>query len=212
MATLSSVIRFVSSASIPYTAFHMTLFAKIALAIVGLFVIVGVWLGVSYNGLVTANEGVKTKFADLDAQYQRRMDLIPNVVETVKGSAKFEQSTLEAVVAARSAWATAKSAGDIDGQVNAANSFDSALSRLLVTVEAYPDLKSTQAFRDLTVTLEGSENRIAVARRDYNGAVQTYNLRTKRFPSNLVASMFGFEEAAFFQAEANADQAPKVTF
>ncbi len=190
----------------------MSTLTKIILACVGLALIISVWLGTSYNGLVRLQEGVTTAFADLDTQYQRRMDLIPNIVAAVKGSAKFEASTLEAIVAARSAWATAKSNGSMSGQLNAAGSFDSALSRLLVTVEAYPELKSTQAFRDLTVTLEGSENRIAVARRDYNGAVQTFNLRTKQFPSNLVARWFGFNSATFFQAQTGAAEAPVVSF
>ncbi len=190
----------------------MSHISKILLVIVGVVVLCGLWVGASYNGLVGSREAVKTAFANVDTQYQRRMDLIPNIVATVQGSAKFEQSTLQAVVEARSAWAKAKTAGDTTTQIAAAQGFDGALSRLLVTVEAYPDLKSTQAFRDLITELEGSENRISVARRDYNNAVQTYNVNIKRFPTNILAASFGFTAEPFFQAQAGAGKAPQVKF
>jgi LemA protein len=166
----------------------------------------------SYNALVSADEGVKNKWADVETQYQRRIDLIPNIVNTVKGAANFEQSTLQAVVAARSAWASAKSSGDINAQTAAAQSFDSSLSRLLVTVEAYPNLKSTEAFRDLTTELEGTENRISVARRDFNAAVKDYNLVIRRFPSNIIAGAFGFNLRSSFEATTGAEKAPEVKF
>lgn len=184
----------------------------VLLVIIGIIVFSGLWLWSGYNGLVSNQEIVINKWADVETQYQRRMDLVPNIVNTVKGSANFEQSTLQAVVEARSAWAKAKSAGDIGGAINAANSFDSALSRLLVTVEAYPDLKSTQAFRDLMTVLEGTENRIAVARRDFNEAVKNYNLKIRQFPSNMVAGMFGFEKWNFFESEEGAEKVPEVKF
>ncbi len=170
------------------------------------------WTVHTYNNFVGERSVVQARFADVQAQYQRRFDLIPNVVETVKGSAKFEQSTLQAVVAARSAWATAQNQGDANAQIQANQSFDSALSRLLVTVEAYPDLKSTQAYRDLITEIEGSENRVAVARRDYNQAVQDYNASVQRAPSNVVAKLFGFATEPFFQAQAGTDRAPQVNF
>jgi LemA protein len=135
--------------------------------------------------------------------------LIPNLVSTVKGAANFEQETFTAVTAARSQW---QSAGTRDDKVTAANSFDSALSRLLVTVEAYPQLKATQAFTDFMTQLEGTENRIAVARRDYNQAVQTYNVRIRRFPSNILAGIFGFDAEKMFEATEGASSAPSVQF
>jgi LemA protein len=186
----------------------------LAITIVVVIIIfnIGSWVSGTYNALVTTNELVSNRFADIEAQYQRRMDLIPNIVETVKGSAGFEQSTLQQVVAARSAWAQAKSAGNVAGQFAAANAFDSSLSRLLVTIEAYPNIKSTQAFSDLTTALEGTENRIAVARRDYNEAVKNYNLKTKTFPSNLIAGMYDFEPKTFFEADSGAKKAPDVKF
>lgn len=190
----------------------MSTTSKILIGVAAVVLMCGLWIGGSYNGLVSSRAGVKAAFANLEAQYQRRMDLIPNVIETVKGSAKFEQSTLQAVVEARSAWAQAKSTGNTASELTAAQNFDSSLARLLVTVEAYPDLKSTQSFRDLITELEGSENRISVARRDYNISVQTYDVKIQQFPTNMIAAGFGFTKEPFFQADAGAAQAPKVTF
>jgi len=177
-------------------------------------IVVGVGLLVlgSYNGLVSAQETVKNKWADVQTQYQRRIDLIPNLMETVKGSSEFEQETLQAVVEARSAWAKAGQSGSINEQVQAANGFDSALSRLLVTVEAYPQLKSTEAYRDFMTQQEGTENRVAVARRDFNDAVRGYNTLVRRFPSNIIAGMFNFQSMESFKADEGAEKAPKVDF
>ncbi|OGL71755.1 hypothetical protein A3C17_02990 [Candidatus Uhrbacteria bacterium RIFCSPHIGHO2_02_FULL_53_13] len=182
------------------------------LLVVAIVLVLALWLGGTYNGLVQKDSLVQTRFADVEAQYQRRFDLIPNVVSTVEGSAAFEQDTLQAVTEARSAWARAGAARDMDGQVAAAGVFDSALTRLLVTVEAYPVIQSTQAFRDLMTELEGTENRIAVARRDYNQAVNTYNVAVRRVPSNIVAALFGFDAHEFFAAVENAEAAPSVEF
>lgn len=179
----------------------------IVFGVVVLILIAWVWTG--YNGLVTADQSVKTAWAQVETNYQRRMDLIPNIVNTVKGSAQFEQSTLVAVTQARTQWL---SAGSISDKVAATQNFDSALSKLLVTVEAYPQIQSTQSFRDLTTELEGTENRINVARRDFNTAVQDYNVRISRFPANILARMFGFNEEKFFQAQPGSDQAPTVNF
>lgn len=184
----------------------------ILLGIGGVILLAILWVMGAYNGLVSTQEEVKNRWADVETQYQRRMDLIPNIVASVKGSANFEQGTLEKVIEARSAWAKAKTGGDVGGQIAAANSFDSALSRLLVTVEAYPDLKSTQAFRDLNTALEGTENRIAVARKDFNASVKVYNLGIRQFPSVIIASIFNFKEWAFFESEEGAEKAPKVEF
>jgi LemA protein len=177
-------------------------------------IVVGIGMLVlgSYNNLIGAQETVKNKWADVQAQYQRRIDLIPNLMETVKGSAEFEQKTLQAVVEARSAWAKSLQSGSINEGVQAASGFDSALSRLLVTVEAYPQLKSTEAYRDFMTQQEGTENRVAVARRDFNDAVRGYNVFVRRFPSNIVANIFEFKVMESFQAEEGSEKAPEVEF
>jgi LemA protein len=177
--------------------------------VIGVLVLLLVWLWIGYNGLIGAQQSVQNAWAQVETDYQRRLDLIPNVISTVKGSASFEQSTLLAVTQARTQWL---SAGSINDKVAAAKNVDSALSHLLVTVEAYPQLQSTQAFRDLITELEGTENRISVSRRDFNNAVQDYNIRVMRFPTNLLAHMFGFSEYQFFQAQPEAAKAPTVNF
>ncbi len=179
--------------------------------IVAVVLLLVLWFWGGFNGLVSGQELMKNKWADVQTQYQRRVDLVPNLVNTVKGASEFEQSTITAVVEARSAWARAQ-AGSVNDQVKAAGNFDSALSRLLVTVEAYPQLKATEAYRDLMTQLEGTENRVAVARRDFNEAVRGYNLAVRRFPSNIIASLFKFELSESFKAAEGADQAPKVDF
>jgi LemA protein len=185
--------------------------------ILGLAVIIGIWLVSSYNGLVSQRAGVDGAWAQVETQYQRRFDLIPNLVETVKGAANFEQSTLQGVTEARTKWMQAPEQST-DPQVQraeriaAAEAFDSALSRLLVTVEAYPQLQSVQAFRDLMTQLEGTENRIATARHDFNEQVQMYNVRVKRFPGMVAAKLFGFESEAFFDAAPGTEIAPTIDF
>ncbi len=180
-------------------------------SVVAVFLVLVLWLWGGFNGLVSGQELMKNKWADVQTQYQRRVDLVPNLVNTVKGASEFEQSTIIAVVEARSAWAKAQT-GSVNDQVKAAGNFDSALSRLLVTVEAYPQLKATEAYRDLMTQLEGTENRVSVARRDFNDAVRIYNLAVRSFPSNIVASLFKFELSESFKAAEGADQAPKVDF
>lgn len=177
--------------------------------LLGIAVLLGGWLWTGYNGLVTGKANVEAQWAQVETQYQRRFDLVPNLVSTVKGAADFEQSTLESVTAARSAWAQA---GSREGQIAAAGNLDSALSRLLVTVEAYPQLQATQAFRDLMTQLEGTENRIAVARKDYNQAVQMYNVKVRMFPGNILAGMFGFSDEELFSSTPGAEDAPSVNF
>ena len=191
---------------------------KIALGTVGLLALVVLFSGCGYNTLVKLDEDVKTKWSQVETQYQRRSDLIPNLVSTVKGAAKFEQSTLTAVVEARSKASQIKVNTDdlspekiaefqaAQGQVG------QALSRLMVLTENYPELKATQQFSDLSVQLEGTENRIAVARKDFNDAVQEYNTKVRSFPNNLTAGMFGFKQRAGFKADAGAENAPKVQF
>lgn len=175
----------------------------------GLLVLLGLWAMASYNGLVTSKAGVDNAWAQVETQYQRRMDLVPNLVSTVKGAANFEQSTLTAVTEARTKYL---SAGTLNDKVAAAGQFDSALSRLLVSVEAYPQLTATQNFRELQAQLEGTENRISVARKDFNDAVMVYNVRVQRFPSVIAARLFGFSTVSSFQAQSGAENAPKVDF
>jgi|SRR3989338_244693 len=180
-----------------------------------LFVIIGVlafallWLGSNYNGFVSGSEAVDNAWAQVETQYQRRFDLVPNLVETVKGAARFEQETFTEVTQARTQW---QSAGTPDAKIAAAQGFESAFARLLVTFENYPQLKATEAYRDLLTQLEGTENRIAVARRDFNEAARAYNVRVKRFPSNLLARLFGFEPRVFFEAAEGAETAPAIDF
>lgn len=177
--------------------------------VLGIVAIVLLWLAAAYNGFVSSEQGVKSAWSQVEATYQRRMDLISNVVATVKGSSEFEKSTLTAVTEARTKWL---GAGSINDKIAAAQNIDSALSRLLVTVEAYPQIQSTQAYRDLITELEGTENRINVARQDFNAAVQDYNVKVLRFPGNVFARIFGFKEYEFFKAQDGAQQAPKVDF
>lgn len=167
------------------------------------------WAFSGYNSLVTERQNVDTSWSQVETQYQRRFDLVPNLVSTVRGAANFEQETLTAVTAARTQWMDADSREE---QVSAAGSFDSALSRLLVTVEAYPQLQATQAFRDLMTQLEGTENRIATSRRDYTEAVRTYNLTVRRFPGLILAAIFGYDAEPEFDAAPGSETAPTVNF
>jgi LemA protein len=178
--------------------------------VLGVVVVLGIWLVSSYNGLVTAKGFVDNQWAQVETQYQRRVDLVPNLVSTVKGAASFEQETFRQVTEARSAWAQAKTVGDRGQEIAAANSFDSSLSRLLVTVEAYPQLQATQAFRDLMTQLEGTENRISVERGRFNDDVTTYNIKVRTFPSSIMAKIFGFSSRELFKAAETAATAPKV--
>lgn len=175
-------------------------------------VLSALWLGVSYNRFVRLRGVVSTAWSQVETQYQRRIDLIPNLVATVKGAANFEQSTFVQVTEARSAWAQAKAIGDRSQEIAAAGSFDSAFSKLLVTVEAYPQLQATQAYRDLMTQLEGTENRVSVARKDYNDAVFSYNVAIQSFPGLIAAHVLGFTSQVPFTASAGAENAPAVDF
>jgi LemA protein len=180
--------------------------------VLGILILLALWIFSSYNTLVTQRENVDTSWAQVETQYQRRADLIPNLVNTVRGAANFEQETFTAVTAARSQWQQAAATNDRTQEIAAAQSFDSALSRLLVTVEAYPELKATQAFQDLMVQLEGTENRVNVARIDYNEVVRDYNLAVKRIPGNIVAGIFGFDPETPFESAPGSENAPSVNF
>lgn len=190
----------------------------------GLFITLGVvfvivaWCVSGYNGLVQMDEGVQNKWADVETQYQRRADLIPNLVNTVKGYAAHEKETLSEVVKARSEATSVKfdaenmSAEQMAAFQKAQSGVSSALSKLLMVVERYPDLKANQNFLELQSQLEGTENRITVARRDYNAVAKEYNSTVRKFPKNIIAGMFGFEKKAYFEAEQGAEKAPDVQF
>lgn len=187
------------------------------IAIVAVVALVIWGVGIN-NRLVSQQEKVSKAWGNVETQYQRRADLIPNLVSTVQGAANFEKSTLEAVINARSqATSTTIDAKDLT-EANIAkfqqaqDNLSSALSRMLVTVERYPELTATKNFQDLQAQLEGTENRIAVARKDFNDAVTTYNPMVRRFPNNIVAKISGFETKAYFKAAEGSETAPKVDF
>ena len=191
---------------------------KSTIIIIAVAVLAVVWGITGYNGLVSMDEGVQTKWADVETQYQRRADLIPNLVNTVKGYAAHESETLQAVVEARAKATSVNidpsnmSAEQIANFQKAQDGVSSALGRLLVTVEKYPDLKANENFKELQAQLEGTENRISVARRDYNEAARKYNTSLRSFPKNILAGMFGFEKKAYFEAQEGSEQAPTVQF
>ena len=192
----------------------------IALVAIAFAVLVPVGCTVSsYNTLVKLDEGVDAQWAQVQNAYQRRLDLVPNLVETVKAAAKFEKETYTAVAEARSRAAQVTSTAPNDPEAlqkfeQAQQQLSSALSRLMVVVERYPELKATEAFRDLMAQLEGTENRIAVERMRFNEAARGFNTKRNSFPTMFVASLFGsrFAEKGYFHAEAGAEKAPKVSF
>lgn len=186
---------------------------KTVLIIVGILILIIVipysYLKGTYNTLVTMDESVKGAWAQVENQLQRRYDLIPNYVETVKGYAAHEKEVFVKVTEARSKVA---GAGSIDEKIQANNQLSSALSRLLVVVERYPELKANTNFIRLQDELAGTENRIAVERRRFNETVKVYNIKIRTFPTNIIAGMFGFEKAAFFKVPKERQEAPKVKF
>ena len=190
----------------------------IILTIVAVIAAIVFWFIGSYNSMVTAEENVETSWAQVENQYQRRADLIPNLVNTVKGYAAHESSTLEAVIDARSraTQITIDPSKATPEQLlafqNAQGELTQALGRLLALSESYPDLKANQNFLELQSQLEGTENRITVARNAFNEAARQFNSMIRRFPGNIVASMFGFEKKPYFEAEQGAEKAPKVEF
>lgn len=186
-------------------------------AILGVLLIIGMWIGGTYNGLVTDREKVTTAFSNVETQYQRRSDLVKNLVATVEGSSNFEKDTLTAVTDARAQVGKVTidanaSSEQIQQYVEAQNQLTSSLSRLIAVAENYPDIKSTAAYQDLMSQLEGTENRIQVARSDFNEVARPYNTRLQKFPTNIIANMFGFDQRAYFQSESGSDKAPTVDF
>jgi len=177
--------------------------------IIGVIIIVILWAWSGYNGLVGLDEGVKTQWAQVETSYQRRLDLIPNIVNTVKGSAAQDEEVFGRLADARSKYAGSTT---IDEKAAAATQVESAISRLLVIVENYPELKSQQSFQALIAELEGTENRISVERRRYNEAVQLYNVSIRRVPRNLIANLFGFDRHELFEASEGAETVPTVDF
>jgi LemA protein len=187
----------------------------IATAVVAIAIL---WVVNSYNRMVTAQEAVTTEWANVESQYQRRADLIPNLVATVKGYAAHESATLEAVVNAR-AKATQTtldidnfSREDFEKYQEAQGELNSALGRLMMITENYPDLKANQNFRDLQEQLEGTENRIQVTRQSYNNTARAYNTMIRRFPNNILSGIFGFDVVTYFHADVEAAKAPQVSF
>lgn len=191
----------------------------IVLAVIAVVVVV-IYSSVkgTYNSMVTKDENVSASWAQVENVYQRRADLIPNLVNTVKGYASHEQETLQGVIEARSkATSVNLNADNLNPQSlqqfqQAQDGLSSALSRLMVVVERYPDLKANENFRDLQAQLEGTENRITVERRKFNESARDFNTYIRSFPKNIYANMFGFEKKAYFEAEKGAEKAPEVSF
>ncbi|MBI2136293.1 LemA family protein [Candidatus Woesearchaeota archaeon] len=182
----------------------------IGLGIVGgIILLLVLWYVGIFNSLIRLNEEVNNKWAQVETQYQRRVDLIPNLVNTVKGAANFEQTTFEEITKARSQWQTASGT---EAKVKAANNVESALGRLLVVVENYPQLKATQNYLALQDELANTENKIAVERGRFNDAVRNFNAKIKTFPSNIVAGKLGYVDRTYFNAKPEAENAPTVNF
>ena len=182
---------------------------KIIIAVVAVIVLLGVFVASAYNGMVNAQSNANTAFANIDAQLQRRFDLIPNLVETVKGASSHEQDIINSVTQAREKYV---GAGSVSEKAEAAGEFSSALSRLMVVVENYPEITATQSYIALQDELAGTENRINIARQDYNEAATEYNKTIRKFPNVIFAGMFGFEQMSLFEAASGAETVPQVSF
>ncbi len=179
----------------------------ILVVIAAIVLITGIWVLSSYNSFITMSETVDTAWSQVETQYQRRFDLVPNLVSATKGILTQEQKVFSDIAEARSKYSGSSKPND---KVEAMNQYDSALSRLLVVMENYPQLKSYENVRALTDELAGTENRVLVARDRYNNEVKTYNITIKRFPKNMLANMFGYDARVFFDAVEEASKAPKV--
>lgn len=186
--------------------------------IIAVLVLVLIWGISAYNQLVGSEESVSKAWSQVENVYQRRLDLIPNLIKTVQGAADYEKSTLQAVIEARSKASSIQlnaenmSQEQLQAFTQAQDELGSAVSRLMLTIERYPELKANQNFLELQSQLEGTENRITVERQKYNQVVGNFNTQVRRFPKNIIAGMFGFEKKAYFEASAGAEQAPAVDF
>lgn len=186
--------------------------------VISIIILTVIWMKNAYNGMVGMDEMVKTSWSQVENQYQRRADLIPNLVNTVKGYAQHEKETLEAVIQARAkATQTTISAAGLTPEAlkafqSAQGELGGALSRLMVSMERYPELKANEGFRDLQAQLEGTENRISVERKRFNETAQRFNTHIRSFPSSLLAGLFGFEPRPYFEADKGAEKAPTVNF
>lgn len=188
----------------------------ILLAIVGLIVIVFFWGCNGYNGLISSDQGVKKVWSNVETNYQRRTDLYSSVIKTIEGSANFEKSTLKEVLEARSKatqmQVNINDPASLEAYQKAQSNLQGSFSRLMAVAENYPNLKTTDAFRDFQTQIEGTENRINVARQDYNKAIEDFNLRVKRFPSVILARLFGYNEKPYYKADEGSEKAPEIKF
>jgi LemA protein len=188
------------------------------IVIIGIIAIIAIWVITAYNGLVKKDEACLQQWSKVESQYQRRLDLIPNLVNTVKGYASHEKETLTDVVNARNIASSSKvdpnnlTQESLDKYQQSQAALKSSLDRLMVVVERYPDLKANQNFLELQSQLEGTENRIAVERQKFADIINAFNSKLRRFPTNIIAGMFGFERKAYFAADKGAETAPKVEF
>jgi len=190
---------------------------KITLIVIAaLFVIVGFWGCNGYNGLISADQGVKKVWSNVETNYQRRTDLYSSIIKTIEGSANFEKSTLKEVLEARSKATQIKvdinDPASLEAYQKAQANLQGSFSRLMAVAENYPDLKTTAAFRDFQAQIEGTENRINVARQDYNKAIEDYNLRVKRFPGVILARLFGYTDKPYYKADEGTEKAPEIKF
>jgi len=182
---------------------------KTSWIVIGVIIIIVLWFWGGYNSLVSKDEAVVSQWANVETTYQRRLDLIPNIINTVKGSAAQDEKIFTALAEARSNYSGAQTTNE---KALAAGEVESTISRLLVIVENYPDLKSQESFQALIAELEGTENRISVARMRYNEVVKGYNILIRKVPKNILANMFGFDRHDLFEAAEGADEAPVVDF
>ncbi|MEP7164243.1 MAG: LemA family protein [Ferruginibacter sp.] len=186
------------------------------LILLAIVVILGFLSCNSYNGLVSADQDVKKVWSNVETNYQRRTDLYSSIIKTIEGSANFEKSTLREVIEARSKATSINvdinDPASLEAYQKAQANLQGSFSKLLAVVENYPDLKTTQAFRDFQTQIEGTENRINIARQDYNKSVEGYNLKVKRFPNNIFAGMFGYKEKPFYKADAGSEKNPDIKF
>jgi len=186
------------------------------LILLAIVVLLGFWGCNGYNGLVSSDQDVKKVWSNVETNYQRRTDLYSSIIKTIEGSANFEKSTLREVLEARSKATSIQvdinDPASLEAYQKAQANLQGSFSKLLAVVENYPDLKTTQAFRDFQTQIEGTENRINVARQDYNKSIEGYNLKVKRFPKSILAGIFGFKEKPFYKADAGSEKAPDINF